>query len=97
MNPDKIKKKNLICSVGLIVINIMLLSLLLFYGYTTEDQSIHLMYILISFIFLMNLIYVIYYRKNYKTCTFWLLIIVAIAYIIISLLYIYLINYTYSI
>lgn len=81
----------------LIVVNISLLLLLLNYGDVTEDQSIQNLFFSICFTFTLCLTYVIYYKQNYKTLSFWVLIVTSILFVISTLLYIYLISYTYSI
>lgn len=79
------------------VVNILLLLLCLFYGYVTEDQSIQRLFIVICFVFIMNLTYVVYYKMNYKSLSLWLLMITALLFIPTSLLYFYLIAYEYNI
>lgn len=81
----------------LMVVNIFLLLFFLNYGYVTEDQSIHYLFLAICFVFALNLTYVLYYKQNYKTLSFWVLMITSILFIISTLLYLYLIFYTYSI
>jgi len=96
MEQQKFRNHKLL-SIILIAINILLLIAFLNYGYVTENQSIHNLFICICFVFIMSLSYVLYYRQKYRTVSFWILIVVSGIFVIATLIYLYITNYTYHI
>lgn len=76
-------------STGLIVVNFLLLLFLLNYGYVTEDRSMLNIYIMIAYCFGSSLIFTIYYRQNYKTLAFWIMVVSTLLFLMATALYLY--------
>lgn len=72
-----------------IFINFILLLSVLYQGDVEEDDAIRNFYMLIVYIFVSSLVFSIYYRQNRKTFSFWLTAVLAVVFILSTLLYMY--------
>jgi hypothetical protein len=58
-------------------------------GYASEDEMIGKVITIPIFIFILQLILVIYYKRNYKTISFWLLIALGIIIFLFLIAFLY--------
>lgn len=58
-------------------------------GYITGNEMLEKAIIIPAFIFILLLLLIVYYKKNYKTISFWLLIIIGIITILPLMAFLY--------
>lgn len=90
---EKLENKKLVFAIA-IVAGAILLPIILNHGEVTELQSIKHLFYTISFVFVLSLGYVLYFKQNYKTLAFWVSVVISILFVVCSVLYYYLITST---